>query len=96
MDDDRIFAESGAGMTPVLRELSEDEKLKHQLTHIPFQPMVHIMRHRQTQAKPHKRTERIIADSELPVIQCDYLMLKDVAATSGLKVLSMHVACTQL
>ena len=38
------------------------------------------------QRKPHKRTERIIEDSELPVIQCDYLMLKDVAGTSGLKV----------
>ena len=40
---------------------------------------------------PHKRTERIIEDSELPVIQCDYLMLKDTAGTEGLKVFSMHV-----
>ena len=39
---------------------------------------------------PHKRTERIIEDSELPVIQCDYLMLKDTAGTEGLKVFSMH------
>ena len=29
--------------------------------------------------------------AKLPVIQCDYLMLKDVAATGGLKVLSMYV-----
>ena len=43
------------------------------------------------QAEPHKRTERIIEDSELPVVQCDYLVLKDVAATGGLKVLSMYV-----
>ena len=43
------------------------------------------------QAEPHKRTQRIIGDSELPVIQCDYLMLKDVAGTGGLKVLSMYV-----
>ena len=40
---------------------------------------------------PHKRTERIIEDSELPMIQCDYLMLKDVAGTGGLKLLSMYV-----
>ena len=31
-------------------------------------------------AEPHKRTERIIEDSELPVVQCDYFVLKDVAA----------------
>ena len=54
--------------------------------------MVHIMRHKsKAQAEPHKRTERIEQDSELPVIQCDYLMLKDVAGTGGLKVLSMYV-----
>ena len=34
-----------------------------------------------------KRIERIIEDRELPVIQCDYLVLKDVAGTGGLKVL---------
>ena len=34
---------------------------------------------------------RIIEDSELPVIHCDYLMLKDVAGTVGLKVLRMYV-----
>ena len=44
IDDDRISAESGAGMTLVPHEPSEYEKLKHQFTHIPFQPMVHIMR----------------------------------------------------
>ena len=43
------------------------------------------------QAEPHKRTERIIEDSELPLTQCDYLMLKDVAGTGALKVLSMYV-----
>ena len=43
------------------------------------------------QAQQHKRTERIIEDSGLPVIQCDCLMLKDVAGTGGLKVLSMYV-----
>ena len=39
----------------------------------------------------HKRTERIIEDSELPIVQCDYLVLQDVAATGGLKVLSMYL-----
>ena len=52
--------------------------------------MVHIMRKGKTQAEPHKRTGRIFEDSELHVIQCDYLMLKDVAGTGGLKKLSMY------
>ena len=30
-------------------------------------------------------------DSELPTVQCDYLVSKDVAASDGLKVLSMYV-----
>ena len=78
-------------MTPVPREPSEFEKQKHNLTHIPFQPWCTSCVKGKAQAEPHKRTERIIEDSELPVIQCDYLMLKDVAGTGGLKVLSMYV-----
>ena len=88
-DDDRILVESGAEMAPVSHEPSEFEKLKHQLTHIPFQPWCTSCVKGKAQAEPHKRTERIIEDSELPVIQCDHLMLKDVAGTSGLKMLSM-------
>ena len=88
-DDDKILVESGAEMTPVSHEPSEFEKLKHQLTHIPFQPWCTSCVKGKAQAEPHKRSERIIEDSELPVIQCDHLMLKDVAGTSGLKVLSM-------
>ena len=38
LDDDRILVESGAEITPVPREPSESEKMKHELTHIPFQP----------------------------------------------------------
>ena len=53
--------------------------------------MVHSCVKGKAQAEPHKRTERIIEDSELPLIQCDYLMLKDVAGTGGLTVLSMYV-----
>ena len=91
MDDDRVLVESGAEMTPVPHEPSEFEKQKHNLTHIPFQPWCTSCVKGKAQAKPHKRTERIIEDSELPVIHCDYLMLKDVAGTGGLKVLSMYV-----
>ena len=78
-------------MTPVPHDPSEFEKQKHNLTHIPFQPWCTSCVKRKAQAEPHKRTERIIEDSELPMIQCDYLMLKDVAGTGGLKVLSMYV-----
>ena len=91
MDDDRVLVESGAEMTPVPHEPSEFEKQKNHLTHIPFQPWCTSYVKGKAQAEPHKRTERIIEDSELPVIQCDYLMLKDVAGTGGLKVLSMYV-----
>ena len=64
--------------------------MKHPLTHIPLQPGADHAREAEHKRK-HKRTERIIEDSELPVIQCDYLMLEDVAGTGGLKVLSMYV-----
>ena len=91
MDDDRVLVESGAEMTLVQHEPFESEKQKHSLTHIPFQPWRTSCVKGKAQAEPHKRTERIIEDSELPVTQCDYLMLKDVAGTGGLKVLSMYV-----
>ena len=91
IDDDTVLVESRAEMTPVPHEPSEFEKQKHNLTHIPFQPWCTSCVKGKAQSEPHKRTERIIEDSELPVIQCDYLMLKDVAGTSGLKVLSMYV-----
>ena len=91
MDDDRVLVESGTEMIPVPHEPSEFEKQKHNLTHIPFQPWCTSCVKGKAQAEPHKRTERIIEDSELPVIQCDYLMLKDTAGTGGLEVLSMYV-----
>ena len=91
MGDDRILVESGAEMTPVPHEPSQFEKLKHHLTHIQFQPWCTSCVKGKAQAEPHKRTERIIEDSGLPMIQCDYLMKKDVAGTGGLKVLSMYV-----
>ena len=91
VDDDRILVESVAGMTFLPHEPSEFGKLKHPLTHIPLQPWCRSCARGRTQAEPHKRTERIAEDSELPVIQCDYLMLTDVAGTGGLKVLSLYV-----
>ena len=78
-------------MTPVPHEPSEFEEQKHHLTHIPFQPWCTSCVKGKAQAEPHKRTERIIEDTELPVIQCDNIMLKDVAGTGGLEVLSMYV-----
>ena len=78
-------------MTPVPHEPAEFEKQKHHLTHIPLHPWCTSCVKGRAQAEPHKRTERIIEDSELPVIQCDYLMQKDIAGTGGLKVLSMFV-----
>ena len=91
MDDDRIPVESGAKVTPVPPEPTEWEKMKHELTHIAFQPWCASCVKGKAQAEPHKRTERIIEDSELSVVQCDYLVLKGVAATDGLKVPSMYV-----
>ena len=67
------------------------KKHKHNLTHNPFQPWCTSCVKGKAQAEPYKRTERIIEDSELPMIQSDYLMLKDVEGTGGLKVLSMYV-----
>ena len=87
----RVLVESGTEMTPLPREQSELEKQKHNLTHITFQPWCTSCIKGKTQADPHKRTERIIEDSALPVIQCDNLMLKDTAGTGGLKVLGMYV-----
>ena len=47
--------------------------------------MAHIMRQSKPQAETHKRIERIMEDSNLPIVQCDYLVLKDVAAFDRLK-----------
>ena len=95
MDDDKIPVESGAEVTPVPPEPAESEKMKHELTHIPCQPWCTSCVKGKAQAETHKRTERIIEDGELPVVQCDYLVLKAVAATDGLKVLSMYVKIVQ-
>ena len=82
---------SGVGEEPISTpcEPSECEKMKHELTHSPFKPWCTSCVKGTAQAETHKRIERIIEDSELPSVQCDYLVLKDTAASDGLKVLSM-------
>ena len=64
---------------------------KHELTNIPFEPWCTSCVKGKAQSEPHKRIERIVEDSELPTVQCDYIVLKDTAASDGLKVLSMYV-----
>ena len=65
--------------------------MKHDLTHIPFKPWCTSCVKGKAQAEPYKRIEHIIEDSELPIVQCDYLVLKDTSASDGLEVLSMYV-----
>ena len=89
--DDRIHVEGGAEPIPVPCEPSESEKMKHELTHIAFKPWSTSCVKGKAQSEPHKRIGRIVEDSELPKDQCDYLVLKDTAASDGLKVLSMCV-----
>ena len=88
--DDRIPVETRAALTPSPWEPSELEKMKPELTHIPFQPWCTSCVKGKAQAEPHRRIERI-EDSELPIGQCDYFVLKDVATSDRLKVLSTHV-----
>ena len=54
MDDDKILVESGAEMTLAPHEPSEFKKLKHQLTHLPFQPWRTSCVKGKAQAEPHK------------------------------------------
>ena len=65
--------------------------MKHELTHIPFKPWCTSCVKGKAQSEPHKRIERTVEDSELPTAQCDYLVLKDTAASDGLKILSVYV-----
>ena len=41
VDADRVVVETGAEPIPIPCELSESEKMKHELTHIPFKPWSH-------------------------------------------------------
>ena len=76
---------------PTPCEPSEFEKMKHELTHILFKPWCASCVRGKAQAEPHQRIERIVENSELTIVQCDYLVLKDTAASDGLKFWSMYV-----
>ena len=71
--------------------LPRSRRMKHESTHIRFQPWCTSCVKSKTQTEPHRRIERITEDSELPIVQCDHLLLKNVRASDGLQVLSMHV-----
>ena len=43
------------------------------------------------QAEQRRRIERVIENSGLPVVLCEYMFMKDVAASGGLEVLSIYV-----
>ena len=73
------------------REPSEFEKMKHELTQIRFKPWCASCVKGKAQAEPHQRIERIVENSERTIVQCDYLVLKDTAASDGLKFWSMYV-----
>ena len=89
--DNRILVEAGTEPITIPCAPSESEKMKHELTHIPFKPWCTSSVKGKTQSEPQKRIERITEGSELSVVQCGYLVLKDTAASDELKVLSMYV-----
>ena len=70
---------------------SELERVTHELAHIPFQSWHTSCVKDKAQLLPHRRIKRVAEDSELPIVQCEYLIKKDIAATDGLKFLSMYV-----
>ena len=72
--DDRTLAETGAEPVPMPCEPSESEKMKHELTHIPFKLWCTSCVKGKAQSEFHKRIERTIEDSELPIVQCDHLV----------------------
>ena len=76
VDDDRIPAQTR--MIPALCEPSEFEKMKHELTHIPFQPWCTSCVTRKAQAEPRKRIERIVEDCELPLFRGTTLFLNSL------------------
>ena len=76
VDNDRILVAAGA--KPILTpcERSELDKVKHELTHIPFKHCCTLCVKGKAQAEPRKRIERILEDRELPIVLCDYFVLK--------------------
>ena len=92
VDADRVPVETGAEPISIPCEPSESEKMKHELTHIPFNPWCTSCAKGKAQYEPHKRIERTTEDSEHPqLFGMTTLFLKDTAASVGLQVLSMYV-----
>ena len=84
MGADRVPVETGAESIHIPCEPSESEKMEHELTHIPFKPWCTSCIKGKAQSEHHKRRiERTTEDSKLPSVQCDYLVLKDTAASDG-------------
>ena len=76
VDADRVLVQTGAEPIPIPCEPSESEKMKHDLTHIPFKPWcTSCVKGKAPSEPPYKRIERTIEDRELPTVQCDYLVL---------------------
>ena len=69
VDADRVPVETGAEPIPIPCEPSESEKMKHELTHIPFKPWCTSCVQGKAQSEPHKRIERTIEDSEVPYLK---------------------------
>ena len=76
---------------PAPRDPSEVEKEKHSLPRIQFHPWRTASVNGEAQAELHQRSERVIEDNELPFVHCDYMFMKDVAASDGLTMLSMYM-----
>ena len=81
----------GAIAIPAPRQPSEIEKEKHSFTHIPFQSWCTARVKGKTQAELRKKIERVIESNELPTVQGDYMFMKDVTASDGLKMLMMNI-----
>ena len=76
VDNNTFLVEAGAKPIPITCVRSELEKVKHELTHIPFKQCCTSYVRGKTQAEPRKRIERIVEDRELPIVLCDYFVLK--------------------
>ena len=56
--------------------------LSNEFAHIPFKPCCTSCVDGKAQSEPHKRIERTAEDSELPIVQCDYLVCTSTVVES--------------
>ena len=66
------------------------EKEKHAVSHIAFQPWCTAYVKGRTQDEPHRRIERVM-EASCRFVSVIFFVMKDVAASDGLTVLSMYV-----